>query len=266
MNVVFGYVWLFLLGLIVGAFGTLIGAGGGFILVPALLLLYPNEAPETITSVSLIVVFFNALSGSLAYARAKRIDYRTGLIFSVAAIPGAVLGAFATSAVDRRRFELLFGILMSLFSVVLLIRRAPRSTARTTAQLAGTIPQLEFSKLALGTSMSTALGFLSSFLGIGAGFIYVPAFIFILDFPVHAATATSLFTLALMSFTGALTHLFAGFLHHGLNLALALTPGVILGAQFGARLSRRIHGDWILRGLALAVGLVGLRFVFGAFR
>src|SRR5574341_741923 len=250
MNVVFGYVWLFFLGLIVGTFGTLIGAGGGFILVPALLLLYPNKAPETITSVSLIVVFFNALSGSLAYARTKRIDYRTGLIFSVAAIPGAVLGAFATTAVDRTRFELLFGILMTIFSTVLLNRRALRSAAKTTAPLAGMIPQLEPSKLALGTSMSTALGFLSSFLGIGAGFIYVPAFIFILGFPVHAATATSLFTLALMSFTGALTHFFAGLFHQGLNLALALTPGVILGAQLGARLSRRIHGEWIVRGLA----------------
>jgi hypothetical protein len=53
-------------------------------------------------------------------------------------------------------------------------------------------------------------------------------------------------------------------LHHGIKLALILTLGVILGAQFGARLSRRIHGDWILRGLALALGLVGLRFVIAA--
>jgi len=69
-----------------------------------------------------------------------------------------------------------------------------------------------------------------------------------------------------MSMTGAATHLFAGMLHHGLKLALILTLGVILGAQLGARLSRRIHGDWILRGLALALGLVGLRFVVAAWR
>jgi len=67
MNSFPDYLWLVPLGLFVGTIGTLIGAGGGFILVPALLLLFPNEAPQTITSISLIVVFFNALSGSLAY-------------------------------------------------------------------------------------------------------------------------------------------------------------------------------------------------------
>ena len=71
--------WLLFLGLVVGAIGTVVGAGGGFLLVPALLLLYPSERPETITSISLAVVFFNALSGSIAYARMKRIDYKSGL-------------------------------------------------------------------------------------------------------------------------------------------------------------------------------------------
>jgi len=266
MNSFTGYLWLVPLGFGVGAFGSLIGAGGGFILVPTLLLLYPKEPAETITSVSLIVVFFNAVSGSLAYARAKRIDYKTGLIFAVAATPGSVLGAFATAAIDRKRFDLLFGILMSICSVVLLIRPARQKTPGAGDRVPSAIPRLSFAKLALGTTLSTGLGFLSSFLGVGAGFIYVPAFIYILDFPVHAATATSLFTLAVMSFSGALTHLFAGLLHHGLNLALILAPAVILGAQFGARLSRHIHGDWIVRGLALALGLVGLRFVFEAWQ
>ena len=264
MNSFPDYLWLVPLGLFVGTIGTLIGAGGGFILVPALLLLFPNEAPQTITSISLIVVFFNALSGSLAYARTKLIDYKTGLIFSAAAIPGSVLGAFATAAIDRHGFDLLFGILMGVFSGLLLIRPARKSATGATDRSAREIPQLSFSKLALGSAISTGLGFLSSFLGIGAGFIYVPAFIYILDFPVHVATATSLFTLALMSLTGGATHLLAGMLHHGIKLALILTLGVILGAQFGARLSRRIHGDWILRGLALALGLVGLRFVIAA--
>src|SRR3954451_14075280 len=86
---------LVLLGLMVGTFGTLIGAGGGFLLVPILLLLYPNASGETITSLSLAVVFFTALSGSIAYARLRRIDYRTGLIFAVAGVPGSILGSWS---------------------------------------------------------------------------------------------------------------------------------------------------------------------------
>jgi len=259
-------IWLLPLGLIVGTFGTLIGAGGGFILVPVLLLLYPSEAPGAITSISLIVVFFNALSGSLAYARAKTIDYRTGLIFSLAAAPGAIFGAMVTSTIDRQKFNLIFGLLLSIFSLLLLVRPARKNILTTHQGKPLAIPHLSSTKLTIGIAMSAALGFLSSFLGIGAGFIYVPAFIYILDFPVHAATATSLFTLALMSFTGAATHLFAGLLENGWKLALGLTPGAVLGAQLGARLSRRIGATWILRGLAIALGMVGLRFVVAAWR
>ncbi|HEY3168403.1 MAG TPA: sulfite exporter TauE/SafE family protein, partial [Candidatus Binatia bacterium] len=95
------YLWLLPLGILIGAFGTLIGAGGGFILVPILLLLYPDENTELITSISLAVVFFNALSGSWAYSRMGRIDYKSGMIFAVATIPGAILGAVSTAYVPR---------------------------------------------------------------------------------------------------------------------------------------------------------------------
>src|SRR5438094_763257 len=100
------------LGFAVGAYGTLIGAGGGFLLVPALLLLFPTARPTTITSISLAVVFFNAVSGSIAYARDRRIDYRTGLIFAAATVPGAVLGAIAVGYVPRALFDGLFGLLL----------------------------------------------------------------------------------------------------------------------------------------------------------
>jgi uncharacterized membrane protein YfcA len=96
------YLWLLPVGVLIGAFGTLIGAGGGFILTPILLLVYPHESPEIITSISLAVVFFNAFSGSVAYARMRRIDYRSGVLFALATIPGAVVGALTTTYMPRR--------------------------------------------------------------------------------------------------------------------------------------------------------------------
>ncbi|MDQ6815137.1 MAG: sulfite exporter TauE/SafE family protein, partial [Bacteroidota bacterium] len=80
------------LGLLVGTFGTLIGAGGGFILVPVLLFIFPDLKPEVVTSISLAVVFLNAASGSVAYAQLKRIDYKSAIIFAVAALPGSIIG------------------------------------------------------------------------------------------------------------------------------------------------------------------------------
>ncbi len=106
------YLWLIPLGFVVGALGTLIGAGGGFVLMPVLLLLYPLESPGTITSVSLAVVFCNALSGSWAYARMARIDYKSGLLFAAATVPGAIAGALSTNYLPRRAFNGVFGVLM----------------------------------------------------------------------------------------------------------------------------------------------------------
>src|SRR5262245_8855192 len=117
------YLWLFPVGVLIGAFGTLIGAGGGFVLTPMLLLVYPHESPEIITSISLAVVFFNALSGSVAYARMRRIDYRSGVLFALATIPGAVVGALTTSYIPRRTFDLFFGLCMILAALFLLCRR-----------------------------------------------------------------------------------------------------------------------------------------------
>ena len=115
------YLWLVPLGFVVGCYGTLIGAGGGFLLVPVLLLYYPDESPEVITAISLAVVFFNALSGSWAYSRMKRIDYKTGLLFGVTTIPGAILGALSTTYIPRRTFDGAFGLLMIAASVFLFL-------------------------------------------------------------------------------------------------------------------------------------------------
>ena len=113
---------LIALGFLVGAFGTLIGAGGGFLLVPVLALLYPAEDPGTLTGISLLVVAVNALSGSVAYARMGRIDFRAGTWFAVAAVPGAILGAWASTLMSRRLFEALLGSLMLVAAVWLLAR------------------------------------------------------------------------------------------------------------------------------------------------
>src|SRR3954468_23856209 len=107
-------VWpgLVALGFAVGAYGTLIGAGGGFVLVPLLLLLYPDEPPELITSISLAVVFFNALSGTVAYAHQRRVDFLAGNSFALATVPGAIAGAIVVSYLPRNLFDVAFALLL----------------------------------------------------------------------------------------------------------------------------------------------------------
>jgi len=95
---------LVLLGVAVGGVGTLVGAGGGFLLTPVLLLVYPHDSPRTITAISLAAVWANSTSGSLAYARQRRIDLRSGIIFGIATLPGAVGGALLVRYVPRPSF------------------------------------------------------------------------------------------------------------------------------------------------------------------
>src|SRR5882762_5192916 len=100
------------LGLLVGAFGTLVGAGGGAVLVPVLLILLPQETSATITAISLATVFFNAYSGTIAYVRMGRVDFRLGTLFTLASLPGAVLGVVLVHRMPRNLFDPLFGILL----------------------------------------------------------------------------------------------------------------------------------------------------------
>src|SRR5262249_29156310 len=80
-------VGLALLGFAVGVIGTLVGAGGGFLLAPVLLIVYPHDSPQTLTSISLAAVWANSTSGTIAYLRQHRVDIESGLVFGVATLP-----------------------------------------------------------------------------------------------------------------------------------------------------------------------------------
>jgi uncharacterized protein len=258
---------LVLLGFGVGVFGTLVGAGGGFILTPILLVLYPHDSPRTITAISIAVVFCNASSGSIAYARQRRIDYRSGLVFAFATLPGSIVGALAVGSVSRRAFDalmtaVLVGIAAWLF-VGARVEHEPehrRGTLRLIVDREGTEHAYRV-PVVLGAVLSVAVGFVSSFLGIGGGIIHVPLLVQVLGFPVHIATATSHFVLAAMSGAATVTHALRGSYRvgHGLRRSLALSAGVIVGAQVGARVSLRLSGRLIQYLLAGALLILALR-------
>jgi uncharacterized membrane protein YfcA len=260
--------WLALLGFAVGVVGTLVGAGGGFILTPVLLIAYPRAKPDLITAISLVVVFFNALSGSFAYRRQKRIDYRSGLAFAAAALPGSVAGALVVGLVPTRPFDVVTGAILAGLSLLVLRggtpglapRGARAATPRSITDAEGVSYDYSVA-LRRGVIYSSAIGFVSSFLGIGGGVIHVPLMVTQLGFPVHIATATSHFVLTFMAFTGSATHAISGTFAGGIGLrrAAALSVGVIAGAQLGARLSRRLSGELIRRVLGLALLAIAVR-------
>ena len=114
---------LILIGFIIGTFGTLIGAGGGFILVPLLILTHPSMPPNVVTAISIAVVAVNAVSGSIAYAREKRIDYKAGLLFGAFTIPGSIIGVFLIKYVPKHIFNIVFGILLVMLSAFFIYKK-----------------------------------------------------------------------------------------------------------------------------------------------
>lgn len=264
-------------GLFVGAYGTLVGLGGGFVVVPVLLLVY-HASPQDTVGTSLAVVFLNSLSGSISYIRQKRVDLRSGIKFALATVPGAVIGTYLSTYLSSRLFSLVFGAIMLGASALLLLKPESRKelaldeesgpqpgTRRVTRKITdarGQVFAYSFNER-LGIIISFFVGFLSSILGIGGGIIHVPVMIHLFTFPAHIATATSQFILVISTGVGAASHLAIGQVM--IPQALAMGVGVLIGAQLGASLSRRLHGTLIVRLLSLALVATAVRLILGAF-
>jgi uncharacterized membrane protein YfcA len=261
---------LVIFGIMVGAYGTLIGAGGGFIMVPVMLLVL-GMTPQRAVGTSLTVVFLNGLSGTLSYLKQRRVDVGTGWQFALATVPGAVLGAYLSVFFTARLFQVIFGLLLVGLSLFLVWRPGdaagearPKLSGRfdvyrVLVDAHGITYAYSYNRV-YGLLLSFVVGFLSSIFGIGGGVIHVPAMVHLFGIPAHVASATSHFILAISSSVGAATHIALG--HVDFWMAAPLGLGVIFGAQIGAALSRRLRGSLIVRLLSLALTLVGLRLLF----
>ena len=264
-----------LLGVFSGAYGVLVGAGGGFILSPMLLLLFDTEEPETVAGTVLAAIAINSILVAVRYIRMKVVDYRSALLFAGAAAPGAVIGAFGVSAVAPEIFRTLFGVLLLLLALqlafrpnivrVLRIGQSRRLISMPVSQrhiktASGQEYRYEFNET-LATSFNVVLGFISSFFGIGGGFLRTPILVLAFGFPVRIAAASSVFALAIYGSAGALTHGYLGHIELFPTL-LFIGVGLAAGGQIGAMLSGRIQGVWVMRMLLVVVLLLGIRLIW----
>jgi uncharacterized membrane protein YfcA len=270
-------------GAIVGAYGAMVGVGGGFVIVPILLLFYVDPStgqlisPQRAAGTSLAVVFVNAASATIAFIRQGRVDFQTGWRFAAATIPSAIIGAQVASYFSSNIFKALFGLL--LFALAIFLNLKPESSkAQALLAEGASLPpgyvrrsivdargvRFDYAfNMRNGILLSFFIGFLSSILGIGGGVVHVPAMVFLFGFPAHLASATSTFVLVFTSLAGGASHLTKGNILFG--PAAAMSAGVIVGAQLGAQLARRVKGGIIVRFLTLALIVVGGRLLYAAF-
>lgn len=256
----------FAFGVFVGVIGTMVGVGGGFLIVPVAALLQPGWSARTITAYSLAVVCANACSGTVAYLRQRRVDLRSAGIFAAAALPGVFIGVFGSDHIERKSFDVLFGVLLLAMAGFLALapdrRRGERSGGeqRTLVDREGNEYRWSFS-LRLGLIGSVVVGIISSLFGIGGGPIQVPFLISLLNYPEHVATATSHAVLAITSLVAALVHLRQGDYRNDGIVTLATAVGALAGAPLGARISRYIPGRVLVRILAGMLAFIAIRLI-----
>ena len=122
------FILLAIIALASGVIGALVGLGGGIILVPATLFVGINLGwidgitPQTVVGLSVVMMIFTGLGSTLSNLKTKTVDIRSGLIFFAGSIPGTLIGAFVNKRLDLPSFNLYFGILLILISLLLLLR------------------------------------------------------------------------------------------------------------------------------------------------
>ncbi|MEM3064298.1 MAG: sulfite exporter TauE/SafE family protein [Candidatus Nitrosotenuis sp.] len=227
----FENLWMIPLGFVAGIVGSIIGLGGGIIVVPTLTFL--GVPPALASSSSLFAAFSNSVASSASYAKQRRIDYKTGLRLGLMSIPGTILGAFLTAEVTPSAFKILFGAVLVASCLYLFLRRNLNQKQTGVAK----------QTITLSAVISFFAGILSSFFGIGGGIIFVPLMIIGLGLLVKNATATSQLILLFSSASGLITHAFLG--HTDYAYALFLSSGAFFGGLVGARLSVEIKENSI---------------------
>ncbi len=225
----------------------LIGGGGSIITVPVLVYVL-DVAPHRAIGMSLAVVGSTALVGALLHHRKGAVSWRTGAVFAASGIVTAYLGSKLTRAVSSPVLMLLFAGLMLVVATVMLTRKAPGADAPVHA------PSLLREALA-----GLGVGFLTGFLGVGGGFLIVPALVVFGGLGMKAAIGTSLFVIAVNCAAGLAGHLTAG--DFDWKLTALVTVLAVGGALAGTRLSDRFHPRGLRRIFAWFVVAVALYLV-----
>ena len=214
--------WLILLGFAGGILGSMIGLGGGIIVVPVLTFL--GFSPTAAASSSLFAALSNAIASTISYSKQKRIEYSLGLKLGLLSIPGTILGAVISSDVGHDIFKVLFGLVLISSAAYIFLRRNLESKQNTITK--------QMMIFAIGASFFA--GIISSFFGIGGGIIFVPLMVVGMGMAMKRAAPTSQLILLFASFSGVVTHSLLG--HPDFTQAGLLAIGSFIGGLVGARL------------------------------
>jgi uncharacterized membrane protein YfcA len=265
----------------VGFVSGLVGVGGGFIMTPALIFLGVPAPVAVATGASQIAA--TSFSGIMTQTRRKNVDWRMGLLLSIGGIAGSAMGVWLFERLLRLGqldliISILYLFLLSGVGFLMLYETYSLWRGRTTSgvsilrrparTVAHTLPfRIAFPRSGLYISvipplvLGFAIGALAAIMGIGGGFILIPAMIYLLRMPTHVVVGTSLFQVLIVS---SLVVILQSAATQTVDLVLAalLMLGGVVGAQFGARIGAGLKNEHIRGLLGLLLIAASAKFLF----
>jgi uncharacterized protein len=266
------------LGLIIGTVVGGLGGGGGVLTIPVLVYVLGQSAQDATTG-SVVIVGVTALAGLAARARRGGIDWRTGFAFGVAGVPAAYVGTLLNQHVSHQALMLAFAVLAVVAAAGMFVdawrRRctladgsaAPAppaavdgtsrpSAVRTLTRPAPTEAHRRLSRIVRVVVCGAGVGFVTGFLGVGGGFLVVPALVVVLGTPMVGAVGTSLLILVVNAAASVGARL--GDINLDWRVIVPFTVAAVVGTLAGKRLADRFSGLALTVGFAAVLVVVGL--------
>jgi uncharacterized membrane protein YfcA len=227
------------LGFGIGLSLGLLGGGGSILTVPALVYLV-GQTPQVAVTTSLAIVGANSMVGAMFHGSKGKLDWKVAIIFGSSGMLVSYLSAGISKHLSSEVLLAVFALLMLGIGIMLLFRRAKEEGTSYTAK-----------PLLLVVVSGAGVGLLTGILGVGGGFLVVPALVMLLGLPVQVAVGTSLVVIAMNSVAGFLGHVGSGSVDW--MVTLVFTSAGLIGTFSGMKLSSRLPSSKLQKAFAIFV-------------
>jgi uncharacterized membrane protein YfcA len=242
-----GALELFALGVAASIFGSIVGLGGGFVIIPVLRVAF-GVPPAQVAGTSLLMVLANTSASTIGYLRDRVVDLRLAVPFTLGAVPGSIIGVFAVKRFTPSGFDVTYGIVLIALAVLVVRRRS------VTSRPAGERTFAHDPRI--GVAAGFGVGFFSSLFGIGGGIVLIPLLLVVARMPPHIVTATSAFVITTTAPVGIITHALSGDVDWPFSLPLVL--GGLVGGSIGPVIQKRVSSPRLITLLATALIVAAL--------
>lgn len=251
--------FLILSGILAGGFASILGIGGGILIVPLLSLIF-GLGMHTAIGTSLLCVIATSMGATPYYIQEGLTNIRLGMNLELSTTLGAIIGGSLAGILKSETLSAIFGILLFYIAFYMLLKKSDPSVFSGEA---GRFSNYKVKNIPLGMGICFFAGNFSGLLGVGGGFLKVPTMHFPMGIPLKNAVATGNFMVSITACAGALIYYFRGDINP--TVAAPTIIGVLIGSFLGSRLIYQLKAELIKKIFIALLLYSALRMLFLGF-